>query len=85
MVLLLNCDGSGGGWLKVELQDAGGRPIPGHSLADADAVVGNAIRKPVAWRGQGSLNALAGRPVRLRFVMRDIKLYAFQFPKDEEG
>ena len=31
------------------------------------------------FRGHPDLSALAGRPVRLRFVMRDCKLYAFQF------
>ena len=32
------------------------------------------------WRQQGpDVSALAGRPVRLRFVMRSAKLFAFQF------
>ena len=35
-------------------------------------------RSPTGEAGQIS-DALAGRPVRLRFAMRDMKLYAFQF------
>jgi len=79
--LELNLDGSAGGWLKVEIQDSEGHPRPGLTLADADAVVGNAIRKTVAWNGRSDLADRASRPVRLRFVMRDMKLYAFQFPR----
>ena len=77
--LELNLDGSAGGWLKVEIQDAESRPLPGYSLADADAVGGNAVCKPVTWKGRGDLGELAGRPLRLHFVMRAMKLFAFQF------
>ena len=77
--LELNCDGGAGGWVKVEIQDADGTPIAGYGLADADAVVGNGIAKEVAWKGQSEVGQLAGREIRLRLVMRDLKLYAFQF------
>jgi hypothetical protein len=30
------------------------------------------------------VSALAGKPVRLRFVMKDAKLYAFQFRAGKE-
>jgi hypothetical protein len=30
-------------------------------------------------RGESDLSALAGRPIRLRILTRDSKLYAFQF------
>lgn len=77
--LELNCDGSAGGWLQVELLDAGGLPVAGHTLGDADAVLGNGLAKAVTWNGQGDLSSLAGTPVRLRFMVRDLKLYSFRF------
>ena len=82
--LTLNCDAGAGGWLKVELLDAEGHPLPGFEMDAADAVLGNGVSKPVTWQGpddrrSGDVSAAAGRPVRLRFVMRDVKLYAFQF------
>ncbi len=80
--LELNCDCSAGGWLQVELQDAEGTPVPGHTLADADGLVGNGLAKPVTWKGSSDVGALAGRPLRLRFVMRGVKLYAFRFRGD---
>ena len=61
-----------------------GHPLPGFEMDAADAVLGNGVSKPVTWHGpddrrSGDVSAAAGRPVRLRFVMRDVKLYAFQF------
>lgn len=76
--LELNFDGSAGGWAKAEIQDESGRPLPGFSLDDCEPVLGNAVRKGVRWSG-GDLSKAAGRPVRLRFFMRDAKLYAMQF------
>ena len=77
--LTLNCDAGAGGWLKVELLDSEGHPLPGFELDAADAVLGNGVSKTVTWQGRDDASAAAGRPVRLRFVMRDVKLYAFQF------
>ena len=82
--LTLNCDAGAGGWLKVELLGREGHPLPGFEMDAADAVLGNGVSKPVTWQGpddrrSGDVSAAAGRPVRLRFVMRDVKLYAFQF------
>ena len=77
--LELNCEGSAGGWLQVEVRDAEDRPIPGYELAAAEGLRGNGLAKVASWKGGANLAALAGRPVRLRFAMRDMKLYAFQF------
>ena len=77
--LELNLDGSAGGWLQVEIQDANGQPLPGLGLTEADPVVGNAISKTVTWQGKDDLSELVGKSVRLRFVLRAMKLYAFQF------
>ena len=77
--LLLNCDGSAGGWLQVEVLDEHGQPVLGHTLGDADGMRGNGLEKVVTWKGRADICALEERPVRLRFVMRGMKLYAFQF------
>ena len=77
--LELNLDGSAGGWLQVEILTPEGKPIKAHELAASDMVRGNSTAKMVTWGGQHDVSALAGKPVRLRFVMRSMKLYAFQF------
>jgi len=77
--LELNLDTSAGGELRVELRDSLGAPIPGFSVADADILNGNNVRMPVSWKGSQDVSKLAGKAVRLHFVMKDCRLYAFQF------
>ena len=78
--LLLNVDTSASGELRVEILDDPGRPIPGYTLQECDLVhTANAVDRLVRWQGQSAVGKLAGQPVRLRFVMRDVDLYAFQF------
>jgi hypothetical protein len=78
--LELNLDTGGGGSVRVEILDAEtGEPIAGMSLEEAIPVIGNDVRLPVQWLSGHDLTAAAQRPVKLRFVMRDCKLYAFQF------
>lgn len=78
--LLLNVDTGASGELRVEILDEQGKPIPGFALEDCDIVhTTNEINRVVRWKGESSVDQLAGKPVRLRFVMRDVDLYAFQF------
>jgi len=77
--LLLNFATSAAGGIRVEIQDAKGRPIPGHSLRHARELIGNEIDREVSWRGVGDVSGLAGKTIRLRFVMKDADLYAMQF------
>ncbi|MBN1341973.1 MAG: hypothetical protein JXQ73_04795 [Phycisphaerae bacterium] len=77
--LELNVDTSAGGCVKVELLDASGKPIEGFREADCVPVCGNSVRMPVTWRGGGDVDKLAGKTIQLRLVMKDCKLYAFQF------
>jgi hypothetical protein len=77
--LELNLDTSAGGITQVEICDATGKPIPGYTLREADALNGNNVRMPVTWQGKGDVSKLAGQIVKLRLKLRDCKLYAFQF------
>ncbi len=88
--LQLNMDSGAGGTVQVEIQDQAGNPIPGFALEDAGEINGNFLQVPARWRaevigkmrraeGDPDVGTLAGRPVRLRFVMRDARLYSFQF------
>jgi hypothetical protein len=77
--LTLNLDASGGGSLRVEIQAESGLAMEGFSAHDCDPINGSFIGKAVSWRGKTDLSAMAGKAVRLRFVMNDTKLYAFKF------
>jgi hypothetical protein len=76
--LLLNFATSAAGGIRVEVQDEAGVPFSGFTLDDCTEIIGNEIERPVAWKG-GKLDKLAGKPIRLRFVMKDADLYAMQF------
>ena len=77
--LELNVDCGSRGEVWVEIQDEKGVPIPGYTLDDAVSTDLNGVAEEVWWKGGADVGALAGRPVRLRFVMRSACLYAFQF------
>ncbi len=78
--LTINAETSGAGGIQVELQGPDGRPLEGYALAECPPILGDSVRHVVRWEGPGGdLRPLAGRPVRLRFVLRDADLYAFQF------
>ena len=77
--LTLNFATSAAGGIRVEVQDEQGRALPGYALADAVETIGNEIERAVRWRSGSDLGALAGTPVRLRFVLKDARLYSLRF------
>ncbi len=78
--LTMNFATSAAGSLRVEVQDLGGQPVPGYSLADCPDHFGDTVDRVVTWKKGSDLSDLAGRPVKLRFVLKDADLYSFQFP-----
>jgi hypothetical protein len=83
--LTLNMDGSAGGWLQVELLSPQGDPIAGFRQVECETIRGNSLDRVVTWQGRSDVSGLAGHPVRLRFSMRSMKLYAFQFGAESGG
>jgi hypothetical protein len=77
--LLVNFASSAAGDLRVEFQDAAGQPLPGFTLDDCPPVFGDSIERQVTWKTGGDVSSLSGKPVRLRFVLRDADLYSLQF------
>ncbi len=83
--LVLNMSTSAAGSVQVEVQSADGEPIPGYALTDGSPLIGDSIACQVAWKGGSDVGALAGQPVRLRFVMAEADLFALQFKKRDES
>ena len=77
--LYLNLDAGGAGSLKVELLDQAGAAIEGFTRQRAATLRGNSVRMPACWGDNADVRRLAGRPVRVRFLMQDCKVYAFRF------
>lgn len=77
--LILNFSSSAAGDIRVELQDINGIPLPGYSLSDCPPIFGDTIERTVRWKDGGNLSSLEGKPIRLRFVLKDADLYSFHF------
>ena len=77
--LEINYSTSAVGSVQVEIQDEQGRPQQGFALADSPEQYGDKIDHRVLWSGGRDVSSFAGRPVRLRFVLKDADVYAFKF------
>ena len=77
--LTINFATSAAGYVRVEMQDARGQPLPGFTLSDSDELFGDALERVVTWKDRSDVRALAGRPIRIRMVMRDADLYSLWF------
>lgn len=77
--LALNFASSAVGGVRVEIQDADGKAMPGFKLDDCPPVFGDSIERAVTWKNGGDVSMLAGKPVRLRFELKDAEVYAYRF------
>ena len=77
--LVLNLATSIIGYVRVEIRDLDGKPIPGFTLNESVPMFGNSIERTVLWKNGSDVSSLQNRPVRLRFVLKDIDLYSLRF------
>jgi hypothetical protein len=77
--LVVNYATSAAGSLRVELQDAAGNALDGHSLDDCPEHYGDSVAQTIHWQSGSDVSRLEGRPIRVRFVLGDADLYSFQF------
>ncbi len=77
--LVMNFSTSGAGTIRVEIQDAERKPIEGFALADCPPIRGDTIKRVVSWKSGSDVSRLAGKAVRLRFVMKDADLFSLRF------
>lgn len=79
--LSLNFSTSAAGGVKVGFEDADGKPITGFSIEDCVMQIGNELDRKVTWKPGTDVSSLAGKPVRLRFSMKDADIFSFEFTK----
>lgn len=79
--LSLNFSSSAAGDVRVEIQGEDGKPIPGFTEEDCVPQFGDTVNRIVHWKNGPDVSDLAGRTVRLRFVLKDADLYSYQFQK----
>jgi hypothetical protein len=76
--LVLNYATSAVGSVKVELQDEKGKPLPGFALADMAPLYGDELDAVLKWKSGADLSEFAGKPVRIRFVLKDADLFSIR-------
>lgn len=76
--LVLNYRTSRSGSVRVELQDADGKPMAPFT-ADKCSLSGDELAAKAAWAKQTDVGSLAGKPIRIRFVLKDAELFSMRF------
>ncbi|MFO7901582.1 MAG: hypothetical protein R6U98_02885 [Pirellulaceae bacterium] len=77
--LQINFSTSAAGSVAVEIQDQAGKPVPGFALADCHLQYGDQLDRVVSWKSGADVSRMVGKPVKLRFHLKDADLYAFRF------
>ncbi len=77
--LHLNLSTGAAGSVAVEIQDAEGKPLPGFTWDDCKAISYDSIDRVIGWKAGGDVSALVGKPVRLRWVLKDADVFSFRF------
>lgn len=84
--LTLNYSTSAAGHVRVGIvSDATGWPAPEYSAEDCDIIYGNELEGTVSWRGNPDVGAFSGKPVRLKFEMKDADIYSIRFTSVSPG
>ena len=74
--VFVNARTAADGVVRVELQDAEARPLPGFTAADCRPITGDSTAHRVEWRGVGQAEAPVGQPTRLRLTARQASVYS---------
>ena len=81
--LVINYATSAMGSVRVEMQEEGGGPIEGFRREQCPDIFGDEIEHVVSWEDGADIKRLEGRPIRLRFVLKDADLYSFRFRPEQ--
>ena len=65
--------------VRVEILTANHQRIPGFTADEADALTTTGTAQVTSWGGNSDVSQFQGRPIRLRFYFKNVKLYSFQF------
>ena len=67
------------GHVRVELQDASGKTIPGFAATNSSPLSGDSTARIVQWNTKAKLPKLAGKTIRIKFEVKDGDLYSYRF------
>ena len=76
--LKINAKADWHGSVLTEVLDEHSQPLSGYSADDCVPMTEDRVDAEVRWKGESSVGELAGRPVRLRFHLRNAQLFSYQ-------
>lgn len=76
--LMVNADASAGD-LRVAVLDESQNPVLKRTVEASQPITSDATMHTVTWAGEDDLSEFQGKPVRLRFHLRNCHLFSFQF------
>lgn len=68
----------GEGEIRAELLDEAGATLEGYQLSRSDPFKGDSQSKLMSWGGESDLSPLRKKRIRIRFSMKNAKLYSFR-------
>ncbi len=74
LVININVKGSA----RIAVTDENRKVFPGFDFSDCDPIKDDSVRQIVTWKGRSDLGQLEGKVIRLKFELKNTKLYAFQ-------
>ena len=75
--LVVNANAKAGS-LVMEALDSKGQVIKGFAAGDCTPITSDSVRHVVTWKGNPDCHLLQGRPIKLRFHLKNAKLYSFE-------
>ncbi len=73
------------GELRAEILDEAGQVIPPFSRANSIPISVDRTLQAVCWQGMKNLSAVMAKPVKLRFHLKNGRLYSFWVSPEESG
>jgi hypothetical protein len=82
--LFVNVDAKDGE-LRAEILDKDGNVIPSYTIQNCKPVKVDSTIYQIEWNDDKDLSGFAGSPVKIRFSLKNAKLYAFWVSPDKNG
>lgn len=77
--LSLNAATSAAGYIKVEVLNEDGSIVDGFSAEQCDLIYGDSLDRRVSWKGETNMSSLVGKPIKLRFIMKEADVYSLKW------
>ena len=68
----------GKGEIRAELLEEGGEPLEGYQISRSDPFREDSQSHVMSWEGESDLSPLRGKRIRIRFSLKNAKLYSFR-------